>query len=80
MNKRLASIGLQRKERGGAGNCFYDSAGAELGLSGIVVRELAAEFLRSNPAENENFVCEPFEKFCSDVATNGRNESRYGSV
>ena len=60
--------------------CFYDSAGAEVGLSGIVVRELAAEFLRSNPAENENFVCEPFEKLCSDVATNGRNEIRYGSV
>jgi hypothetical protein len=71
MNKRLDSIGLQRKERGGGGNCFYDSAGAEVGLSGIVVRELAAEFLRSNPAENEKFVCEPFEKFCSDVATKG---------
>jgi len=71
MNERLDSMGFHRKERGGAGNCFYDSAGAALGLNGCVVRERTAEYLRRNPAENKNFVCESFEKFCSGVATNG---------
>ena len=35
MNKRLASIAFQRgrKERGGAGNGFYDSTGAEVDMS-----------------------------------------------
>ena len=60
MNKRLASIAFQRKERGGAGNCFYDCAGAEVGVSGSVLREKTAEYLKCNPDENEKislFVC-----------------------
>ena len=60
MNKRLASIAFQRKERGGAGNCFYDCAGAEVGMSGSVLREKTAEYLKCNPDENEKislFVC-----------------------
>ena len=71
MNKRLASIGLQRKERGGAGNCFCDSAGAEVGMSGSVLREQIAEYLKCNRDENGKFICESFEEFCKGVATNG---------
>ena len=71
MNKRLASIGCQGKERGGAGNCFYSSAGAEVGMSGSVLREKIAEYLKCSRDENEKFICEPYEEFCKGVATNG---------
>ena len=46
MNKRLASIGLQRKERGGAGNCFYDSAGAEVDMGGTFALTEALHFMQ----------------------------------
>ncbi len=67
MNKRLASIAFQRKERGGAGNCFYDCAGAEVGVSGSVLREKTAEYLKCNSDENEKIslslcVCVSFSR------------------
>ena len=70
MNKRLASIAFQRKERGGAGNCFYDCAGAEVGVSGSVLREKTAEYLKCNSIENEKIslsLCVCFFLSFSDI-------------
>ena len=70
MNKRLASIAFQRKERGGAGNCFYDCAGAEVGVSGSVLREKTAEYLKCNSDENEKIslsLCVCFFLSFSDI-------------
>ncbi len=52
MNKHLDSIAFQQKERGGAGNCFYDSAGAEVGMSGRFFGKRPQNIWR-NPDENE---------------------------